>query len=379
MSIQLPSIVEGWDIERDAFREAHISGELRKLVTEFSNACTLNCPGCFTVKVEDGDDPQVALQKRRLPNEMSPEQRLDLLREAHDLGAQSVDIVGAGEPMIDPTLRHFVEEASHLGVHVNIFTHGAHRELLEPERVAWWAERPVSFFIKLWSQNPAVNEAMVLPKGRLAGQYTRMRDQAIENLVEAGFTRPTELEFDGRMHRRTRLGADILVTQANYDEIAELFRFCREQNIMPEIKNYIPEGPSKLTHESGAFRALEPAVQESLLAQRVSTADMRRLRAILDQIDQEEFKNVPLENFYTGGTFCTQSMGSLYVPISGRIYSCVGTSTSYGAFVPGQDTLKQALTERREQVGFGCFPRLKDAQGRGEKIPSDESTILSQS
>jgi organic radical activating enzyme len=151
-----PSIIEGWDIERQRFRDAHASDELVKLVTEFSNACTLNCPGCFTVKLDDEEDIHASLTKQRLRGEMSSETRVALLEEAVGLGATSVDIVGAGEPMIDPSLKSFVERAATLGVHVNIFTHGAHKELLEPDRLEWWREMPQQ---EVMSQNQVTNGA----------------------------------------------------------------------------------------------------------------------------------------------------------------------------------------------------------------------------
>lgn len=373
-----PSIIEGWDIERQQFRDAHSRDELEKLVTEFSNACTLNCPGCFTVKLDEGEDVSASLAKRKLRGEMPPETRLALLEEAFQLGARSVDIVGAGEPMIDPQLKPFVELAAELGVHVNIFTHGAHRELVDPQRLEWWKDAPVSFVVKLWSQNPAVNEAMVRPKGGLQGRYTALRDQALTNLIEAGFTTPTEVEFDGRTHRRTRVGADILVTRANYDEIPDLFRFCRAHNIMPEIKNYIPQGPSKLVHNSGSFDALPQAVRQELEQQRVNTAEMQKLREELRKVDADEFGNLPLNNIYAGGTFCTQSMAGLYVSIGGQIYSCVGTGHSYGTYVPGESMLQTVLRVRKEQVGFGCFPRLEAAKEQGDPIPESEQAILEQ-
>lgn len=373
-----PSIMEGWNIERETFRSAHTDGTLAKLVTEFSNACTLNCPGCFTVKLEDTDDIASALAKRKLTGEMSPETRLALLEEAVGLGARSVDIVGAGEPMIDPKLKPFVERASALGVHVNIFTHGAHRELLDLDRLSWWKDAPVSFVVKLWSQSESVNEILVRPKGRLQGRYTTLRDKAISNLIEAGFTGPTEVMFDGRIQRQTRVGADILATQENYHEIVDLFRFCRRNNIMPEIKNFIPQGPSKIAHEEGHFDALPEEVRVQMLQQKVGTEAMRNLRKLLDQVDRTEFGNEALRNFYTAGTFCTQSMGALYVPISGQIYSCVGTGFSYGQYRPGENMLRQALNDRRERVGFGCFPRLEDADRNRDSVADNERVILEQ-
>lgn len=379
MENRAPSIVEGWNIERETFREAHEKGELVKLLTEFSNACTLNCPGCFTVKLDGDNELENALKKRKLKGEMDPATRLALLEEAHALGVHTVDIVGAGEPMIDPQLRPFVERAAQLDVHVNIFTHGAHSEFLDPEQLKWWRDRPTSFFIKLWSRDPATKEAMVRPKGKLAnGKYTTMRDRAIENLDAAGFCASTPITFDGRSYRLTRLGADILVTQRNFEEVADLFRFCRKHNIEPLIKNFIPEGPTALEIGSGTFARLPEDERIALEAQRVSTRQMSDLRAQLDAIDQSEFGNTPLSNFYAAGMFCTQSIGSLYVPVRGEIYSCVGTSHSYGKYEPGKDALRHALQKRVERVGFGCFPRLETAERRGEEVPHGEREILEQ-
>jgi hypothetical protein len=158
----------------------------------------------------------------------------------------------------------------------------------------------------------------------------------------------------------------------------QLFRFCRENNIMPEIKNYIPQGPSKLVHNAGSFNTLPQSVREELERQRVNTSEMQKLRERLTQIDKDEFGNEPLNNIYAGGTFCTQSMAGLYVSIGGQIYSCVGTGHSYATYVPSAGILKTALTSRKESVGFGCFPRLVAATEQRDPVPESERAILKQ-
>src|SRR3989338_6131943 len=142
------TVIKGWDIPKNDYLEAQKEGKLVKLLIELSNVCNLSCPGCFTKRA---DESWTERGKRRLPNEMSFDEQAALLREAARLGTRAVDIVGAGEPMLDARFTDIVDVINGLGMQAVVFTHGAQTALRD---TAKWKERDISFFLKLWSLDP---------------------------------------------------------------------------------------------------------------------------------------------------------------------------------------------------------------------------------
>lgn len=203
-----------------------------------------------------------------------------------------------------------------------------------------------------------------------------MRDQAIDNLQQLGFMEPDTIDIDGITRRNTRVGADILVMKSNYNEIPNIFRFCREKNIMPEIKTYIPEGPTRFDHEQGYFANLPESTRKELKEDEVSPQEFAVLRNELEKIDYEEYGNNNVPYFYPQAVFCTQSMASIYVTIRGDIYSCVGTNHSYGKYEAGKHQLQKVILNRKEEVSLGRIPRIIEAKKRGMTITEKELKIL---
>ena len=71
-----------------------------------SNTCPWNCFFCFT---EDPDNPKGL--KKKLNEEMTLDEMISLIDQTEELGARSINIIGAGEPTID---RHFWEVVEHI-------------------------------------------------------------------------------------------------------------------------------------------------------------------------------------------------------------------------------------------------------------------------
>ena len=353
-----PAIVRGWDLPKEDYVKSHESGGLTKLVIDLSNVCNLSCSGCFTKRVDGGWNGK---SKKRLPNEMSYEEQSELLEEVAELGVRTVDIVGAGEPTLDPNFRDVVDRINEVGMYAVVFTHGVSRALEHPQE---WAGRDVSFFVKLWSRNPELQDRYV--DGSIP-EYAVKRDKALEGLIRAGLSTGSEISLDGIDYQTTRLGADILVMRSNYDEVVGLFRFCRQNNIMPEIKTYIPEGPTRFDQEAN-LRVYDAGKLAELKKDEVTPEEFLRLRQRIIETDKEEHGINDMRTIYPQGSECTQSIGALYVTITGDIRSCVGTHLSYGKYRPNEGMLRKVLQVRQEQVGFGCVPRVDDANRRGLPI-----------
>jgi MoaA/NifB/PqqE/SkfB family radical SAM enzyme len=363
------NIVEGWHHSMREYIEAHRKDTLLKLVIHLSNVCNLSCPGCF---VNRPDDDVSEKRKARRHDEMSFEDQKALLQEAKQMGVKTIDIVGAGEPTLDPHFEQFVNEVEKLGMDLVVFTHGA-TKIFKKENLVKYRDKPISFIIKLWSLDQDKMDQYV--RGALK-KYAQMRDEAIQNLEELGFMQGKITNLNGKERQITRVGADVLVMKSNNAEIPDIFRFCRKKGIMPIIKTYIPQGPTKLDHQNESFAGLSTEEQEKLKADAVTPTEFDELRKQLEKIDEEEFSNEKLEVFYPQGVFCTQSAGSLYVTINGDILSCVGTGHIYGKYQPETKALSKTIRDRIEKVGLGCIPRIEEAKKLRYEIPEKERKIL---
>ena len=363
-----PAIIRGWDVPKEDYTTAHQRDGLVKLLIELSNVCNLSCAGCFTKRVDGGWNGKT---KKRLSNELPYEHQVELLGEAARLGVKTVDIVGAGEPTLDPRFNEIIDRINDFGMYAVVFTHGVSKEF---EHMDAWKKRDVSFFVKLWSRNHALQDQYV--SGSLP-DYSKRRDETIERMLDAGLVQGNEVVVDGINYRTTRIGADVLVMNSNVGEVEDILRYCRERNIMPIIKTYIPEGPTRFAQSENLRIYREDQLAE-LKRDEVSLADFAELRRRLVRLDQDEFGIPEMRTLYPQAVKCTQSMASMYVTITGDIKSCVGTHLSYGKYEAGKGMLAKAIRERTEKVGFGCVPRLEDAKIRGLPIAQNLKDIYSE-
>ena len=256
-------------------------------------------------------------------------------------------------------------------MHAVVFSHGATNVFDDMQR---FSGMDISFFIKLWSRKASLQDKYV--HGSIP-DYSKWRNSTLEKLIGAGLNQGGHTNLDGIDYRTSGLAADILVMKSNLNEIQNLFRFCRENNIMPEIKTYIPEGPTRIAQAHN----LQVYTTKQLLQLRsdeVTNEDFNELRRKLIEIDTKEFGIVAMNTFYPQAVKCTQSMGSLYVTVTGDILSCVGTHFSYGVYQPGKDMLKKVIRERIEKVGFGCVPRIQEARERNLTIARDLLDVYSE-
>lgn len=112
----------GWSHTAEFCREKIGRGEMLHLLAETTNRCDQDCEYCYTV-LQTLDSPQFHLQA--LPGELVWQERKRLIDEAASLGAVTYDIVGAGEPLIDPLFLRQVEYAASKGMVPVVFTNGS--------------------------------------------------------------------------------------------------------------------------------------------------------------------------------------------------------------------------------------------------------------
>ncbi len=320
--------MHGWNHDSDFCKAKIAQGEMIHLLAETSNICDFDCEYCYTVEVTL-DNPR--FHAKPLVGELSLEKRKSIIDEAVSLGAVSYDIVGAGEPLIDPLFFEQLEYAVSKGLTPIIFTNGSilgNPKFSEKYAKRLW-ELGASVVIKWHSKDWSLHDQIVRRKGA-----AEKRDRAIELLKRIGFNKTSP----------TRLGIDNIIYQTTTPEIPDCLRMCRGENMFLVCSTYIPSGRTKKGNEK-----------------ELPFPDLIKLYDECRSIDEKEFGiqhsgSMPYIGY---GKTCTQYMG-LYVTIQGDTFGCVGKSESYGNVKDYNlvDIWQKRLPLLQKYDG-GCPPRQK--------------------
>jgi MoaA/NifB/PqqE/SkfB family radical SAM enzyme len=292
----------------DGELSAAIAGNLMLNVSlDLSNVCNLNCPYCF---IEEKDSSR----KFRFQDELTLEETLQVVDNFAAAGAKTVNIVGAGEPTVDPIFEIVIKAVFESKMIPVVFTNGIRLAEL-PELVDFLYVQNATVVLKFDALDPLVQDLAAGRKG-----YTQVRDCALKRLINRGFA----------AHLPTRLALDVVAFQANIIDIPKILRRCRTENFFPIIADYIPTGRT----EHGVFAGgasityLPSELQAKVTSyfQPLNTNERNHLHSELVAIDRNEFgiEHESASAYYSGGR-CTQILG-LYVDIHGNIWPCVARS-----------------------------------------------------
>jgi MoaA/NifB/PqqE/SkfB family radical SAM enzyme len=306
----LKNSIAGWDFTSEEIAESLSNGHMLNPSIDLSNPCNLNCPYCY---IEEKN----STRKVRKPDELSHEETLAVISDLNLCGAQTINIVGAGEPTIDPHFKEVIEFISELGMKTVLFTNGI-QLVHESWLTGFLYSHNVSVVLKYNSDLEDVQDFVAGKCG-----YTKRRDQALEKLQAAGFA----------AHYPTRLGIDIIVFKGNVEEIPKIHERCRRENIFPIAGEYIPTGRT----EAGEFQgeqALQGVTKDEKdrvvqLLQPISVSERQQLFGKLAEVDRRFGIERSEVCAYFGGGICTQIIG-LYIDIQGDIWPCVARKKCVG-------------------------------------------------
>ncbi len=321
--------MKGWDFTVAEIAEALQNNKMLNPTLELgSNICPLNCINCLS---EDPNNPEG--RKKRLANELPISVRIELIKQAHALGTRSINMVGAGEPTIDPHFWEIVELISGMGMTPIVYTEGS-KKLTDTTFAMRLYELGSTIVLKANSLRDEEYQNRVVNSGPqpLNFNYFRKRNEALQLLLDIGFNR----------HDPTRLALDTIVCKENYDEITDLHRFARDNNIFMLFVNYVPAG-----------RSSSP-VQNAL-----SREEQFYLFRTLAQIDKSVYGIEHRSIFpYAGGVPCSIRGLGLHVEIQGNVWDCIGKTELLGNI--RQETLKDLWEKAapvRKRFNGGCEPR----------------------
>ncbi len=324
--------MRGWDFSRAEVAHAIRGHRMLNPAMELgTNICPWNCDFCFTESPVNRDG-----RKRHLQHELSLDRRLRLIDEAAELGARSINFVGAGEPTIEPGFWPLIERMKKHGITPIIYTEGTLR-LKQHSFVQQLFDLGATIVLKMNSLTNSEYQDRVVrgirPKaGVPEASYTVERERALEVLLDVGFNNPTP----------TRLAFDTIICRENLHEIEDLHRFARLHNIFLLLVNFLPSGRTANGHATAVTWAEQHAVFQRLA-----------------KIDEADFGLHHASHYpYAGGVPCTIRGLGLFTKIQGEVYDCPGESAAFGNL---KEHSLAALWEKARATtqGFdgGCFPR----------------------
>ena len=279
----------GTSYDEKTVAAAQAAQRMLHLDLDFTGECELKCFYCDRTPDRYSDVPD------RM--ELSTEERLDIIRQAHALGATTVEFPGAGEPMIDKGFWPVLELIAELAMTSVLFTSGYHLNDLTIDRLY---QLGTTVFVKHNSDDVAVQDKMVGVKG-----YGEVATRALHKMVARGFADQIP----------TRLAIDMVTTPhfQNLEEIGKIFRWCRDHNVHQYIMTLIPEGMAD--HKSVLF-------------------EKNRANELIEyvaKIDREEYGlEYSPRRPMAGGYRCRQVNVGLFVNLFGEVYDCNGLGRLLG-------------------------------------------------
>lgn len=258
-----------------------LPNSLKELWLEIGGSCHLRCSYCFA---ESGGIDKSS-------DNVSIDQVKEYLKEFQEMGGKRIGIVGAGEPFhprnIEDTLEilNFVKPSN---LKTTIFTTA---DLLNDNLIDKLNNYPnLVLLAKYNSQIPEIQDSLVNVKG-----YTDRREKVMQKLIKNGFN-------DGR------LGVVTSILEKNYEEIPNIFRYARDNNLIFDADTPIPRGRGKSCNKEEISRLARPIIEK------------------LSKIDREEYGNIwEPHASYIASPPCTRFNQHLYIKKDGAVIPCVGS------------------------------------------------------
>ena len=305
--------------------------------------CGLKCPACFSEEAVYGDKD----------NLMTWQEVMGKIDEARAIGLQSIKFLGPGEMFQNPDLFDILDALKERNMPISIFTKGAElgddelarksygslgittaKQLVE--RVASYDNVRIllgfnSFFSSkqnkmVGSTNSGVSYEIIDGKfvNRGISDYTTKRDNALVNLVNAGFN-----SVEGGQ-RLSLIAAPVMLDQI--DEIPEMYSWAAKRNIPLVIAPTMESGPKSV--RLLGFNKFKDPLQEKLTEMMVGVYS-RAIGEGIMTLDQIENEGV---SAYMGTSPCNQVSNGLFMRLNGQVQLCPGRSDAKSVYGNAHET-----------------------------------------
>jgi MoaA/NifB/PqqE/SkfB family radical SAM enzyme len=299
--------------------------------------CGLNCPGCFS------EDSTYADSDRFL----RWEQVFEVIDQAREIGLKTLKFLGPGELFQNSNLFDILDAMEERRLQFSIFTKGAE---LGDDRLAelnfgWLGIRTAKelaarisryttlrILLGFNSFDPFVQDKSVgslharghytLNNGTFSNRgvefYTEKRNQALCNLVDAGFNQPGKQKL-------SLIAAPIGLDQST--EVADMYAWAARRNIPLVIAPTMESGPKSVGLMKHNQRK-DPRHEKLRLM--YLTVYRRALSEGITSIDRLKKEGI---SAYMGTAPCNQVANGLFLRINGQVQMCPGAhsnETIYG-------------------------------------------------
>lgn len=259
--------------------------------------CNLRCTYCWILDL--GIKKTQAKEKDLTFNELC-----DVILQAKKIGVETVSIVGKGEPLMYKKIRRLINFIDAQNMTTVIYTNGI---FITKALAGFLYERKVKMVAKLNSLNPEIQEGLT---GQ--GSWDKIQ-KGLAILMKQGFNKVNP----------TRLAIHSVIVKANYNSLAGIWTFCRDNNIIPYLHTFIP---SEARHDKNLF---------------VSKQKLQKLYNELSKIDMEKYGYAWDKNttYPIPGQGCCVVKAGCAVGSTGKVKMCGYVNNSLA------DIRKQKLSE----------------------------------
>ena len=146
-----------------------VDGKLNFLWLELTNRCNLRCVHCYTESHPLSGDRDL----------MTAEDYEGVMSQAYELGCRKIQLIG-GEPQLNPSFKRLLRRSVDIGFEfVEVFTNLTR---LDDETLEFSAENQVHFATSVYSDDPAVHDAVTTVTGshrRTIGNLRRLIERGV--------------------------------------------------------------------------------------------------------------------------------------------------------------------------------------------------------
>ncbi len=272
-----PPILTGYTFSPEKAQQARDEERLLAIRLETNHTCNLKCRYCY------------AGSEAKYQEKLSYGQITEIVSQAKDMGAESIVVIGGGEPTIHPDFKRIVSYISSLDMIPMIFSNTV---TMSRDLAKFLYDNNASVMGKLDSLDESLQEYFAGIKG--AGKKIH---QGLENLMDGGFC---------ESGNKLRLGISFVSCKFNLPEIEDIWRFCRNNRIFPNMEVLTPTGRAK----------------ENLPDAGLAREEIKDYKLKLLEIDRQEFGYdwLPFTPLTASG--CLQHFYSFYITIKGDVRPC---------------------------------------------------------
>lgn len=284
-----PPKLKGYCYSPDEAWKARDKQELLSIRIETSLRCNLDCIYCYSLSAHE-------IWSQR---EMEYTKILDVISQAHELGARSVVIIGGGEPTLYPHFKKLIKFIDSNGMTSVVFTNNT---TMTRKLAKYLYSHNTSVIFKLDSLRAETQDYFA----RRRGTYELIM-KGYQNLKDAGYSNVKD-------RKNLRLGASFVINRLNIAELPYLWRFCRKNSVFPNLEMMVPHGRAR------ELMYLMPTREE-----------WKKAKLDLLEIDRREFGFDWLPFTPLIGCGCLQVLYSLYLTVKGLIRPCAGIEVDFAS------------------------------------------------